>query len=156
MAYTSAKDKVSRMRLLRVTNECQAIIGKLFKIGNSKANCSEILFWAVGKNLEVAVFQMLLDTSKIDVNAKNSYGRTPLFIACANGNVSIARLLVEIGKANVNKKDSYGQTPLLEATKKGHDAVVTMLLDTGNADINLKDKNGKTPLLLASENGLSS
>ncbi|MEM2677506.1 MAG: ankyrin repeat domain-containing protein, partial [Thermofilaceae archaeon] len=46
-----------------------------------------------------------------NVNAKDEYGSTPLYLAVLNGHLELARFLVEKG-ANVNAKDIVGWTPL--------------------------------------------
>ena len=57
-------------------------------------------------------------------------GRTPLHIACENGQVDAARLLLEKG-AEVDRADKDGATPLFIACWNGHVDVARLLLDNG-------------------------
>lgn len=66
------------------------------------------LHWAVRKNALRAV-QAIVEATHIDI--KDSYGNTPLHIACAHGHEEIARYLIENG-ARVNARDVSGVTPL--------------------------------------------
>lgn len=78
---------------------------------------------------------------KMEVNQKDSAGRTPLHLAGQRGNVSVIRRRLEEG-ANPNEKDNFGRTPLHFA---GNSECIEILLEH-KADINAKDINGRTPL----------
>ena len=53
--------------------------------------------------------KLLLDTRKIDVDSKDSNGRTPLSWVAANGHEAIVKLLLETEKVDVDSKDSKPQ-----------------------------------------------
>ncbi|KAG8673979.1 hypothetical protein FPOAC1_007298 [Fusarium poae] len=110
------------------------------------------LLWAA-RNGSEAMVKMLLDTGKVDVDAKDKNGRTPLLWAAENGHEAVVKMLVDTGKADVDAKDNNGQTPLSWAARNGCEAVVKMLVDTGKVDVDAEDKGGWTPLLWAAENG---
>ncbi|KAJ7345225.1 hypothetical protein JRQ81_001175 [Phrynocephalus forsythii] len=57
-------------------------------------------------------------------------GRTPLHIACCEGNLKIVRHLLESG-ATVYAKDRMGATPLMNAIKFRHHRVIDLLRTTG-------------------------
>ena len=86
-----------------------------------------------------------------DVNAKDSYGRTPLHFAARKGFKKIAALLITKG-ANVNEKDNRTTTPLHEAACRGHKEFVALLLANG-ANINVKRRSGGTPTPLDNVEG---
>jgi len=58
------------------------------------------------------IVKLLLETSKVEVDSKDSYGRTPLSWAAEKGCETVIKLLLETGKANVNLKDNSGRMPL--------------------------------------------
>ncbi|KXH63431.1 hypothetical protein CSAL01_04545 [Colletotrichum salicis] len=87
----------------------------------------------------------------IDINGKDSYGRTPLSWAAEYGHEAVVRLLLDRG-AHIEAADEEGRTSLLWAAENGHEAVVELLLDRG-ANTEAADKKSRTPLLWAAKNG---
>ncbi|VTT58628.1 unnamed protein product, partial [Fusarium fujikuroi] len=93
-------------------------------------------------NTGKAVVKMLLDTGKVDVNARDTkYGRTPLSWAAVNEYEAVVKILLNTGKVDVNATDKNGQTPLSQAAVNRHEAVVKMLLDTGKTPLSWAAKN---------------
>ena len=90
--------------------------------------------------------------SGADINAKNSYGDTPLMLAAGKGNLKVVSLLVKAG-ADVNAKNDDGDTPLVWATYKDNPEVVSLLLKAG-ADSRIKNNSGKTARDYAVEKGV--
>jgi RNA polymerase sigma factor (sigma-70 family) len=99
------------------------------------------LTWAAWMNDQAGV-KILLDR-KVDVNARDSEGRTALHQAIRWG-VQFTRLLLDHG-ANVNARDNDGRTELMLAAEGGRLDVAKALLAEG-ANVRLKDKKGKTAL----------
>ncbi|KAJ4180948.1 hypothetical protein NW759_017219 [Fusarium solani] len=91
------------------------------------------------------------DQVGINIDAKDSYGRTPLSSAAGNGHEAAVRLLLDRG-AHIEAADMWGQTPLSSAAGNGHEAVVRLLLDRG-AHTEAADIEGRTPLWWAVERG---
>jgi len=82
------------------------------------------------------------------VDAKDRWGRTPLFAAIYEeplvfNRIPIVTLLIESG-ADINLKDERGNTPLHLAAF-GETEVVKLLLEQG-ADVNATNNAGETPL----------
>ncbi|KAH7008755.1 ankyrin repeat-containing domain protein [Ilyonectria destructans] len=91
------------------------------------------------------------DQTGINIDAKDSHGRTPLSWAAEHGHEAVVRLLFDRG-AHIEAADEVGQTPLSWAAAKGHEAVVQLLLDRG-AHIEAADEVGQTPLSWAAAKG---
>ena len=80
-----------------------------------------------------------------DVNARDSIGETPLYLAARSGRKEIVELLIAKG-ADVNEKDDfYGTTPLHWAAVYGHKEIAELLIGEG-AEVNAMDNFGRTPL----------
>jgi len=81
-----------------------------------------------------------------DVNAKDKFGRTPLYRVLRVDTNDLAEFLIAKG-ADVNAKDNKGQTPLHRVCFCGQKDVAELLIAKG-ADVNAKDNEGVTPLHL--------
>ena len=92
--------------------------------------------------------KLLMDVPKIDVNAANAVGESPLMLAALKGQLEIVDKLVKKG-ADVNKP---GWTPLHYAASNGHVEVIKLLLEN-HAYIDAESPNGSTPLMMASHYG---
>jgi ankyrin repeat protein len=84
---------------------------------------------------------------RIDITDR--FYKTPLMLACAQGDLDLVKLLV-IGGANVNTRDNFKWTPLHFACHSGMKDVVGYLLDAG-ANLEAAAMNGATPLMRAIE-----
>jgi ankyrin repeat domain-containing protein 50 len=78
----------------------------------------------------------------IDINSRDSYGRTALHLGTRNGHETMVRVLLEKG-ADISGKDQHGSTALHRAARAGHTAVARVLLEKG-ANVEATDENGKT------------
>jgi ankyrin repeat protein len=94
------------------------------------------------------VAALLAAHQKVDVDAANAQGETPLMMAALRGRESLARVLIERG-ARINRD---GWTPLHYAASGPGTAVVKLLLDRG-AVPDARSPNGTTPLMMAARYG---
>jgi ankyrin repeat protein len=110
----------------------------------------------------------LLVEAGANVNAADSAGYTPLWVAAKNGNAGTVKMLLEAG-ANVNpapgpfvgrpgkwEDDYYSDhcsTPLWVAAERGHAEVVKLLLEAGAIVDVVPNGTPVTPLWIASKNG---
>ncbi|PCD23153.1 hypothetical protein AU210_014676 [Fusarium oxysporum f. sp. radicis-cucumerinum] len=118
------------------------------------ARLRSLFYRSAAENGHGDVVKMLLDTGKVDVNAKDTeHGRTPLLWAAERGHKAVVKMLLDTVKVDVDTRDKEGRTPLSWAARNGHEAVVKMLLDTGKVDVDTRDKEGRTPLSWADRNG---
>ena len=80
----------------------------------------------------------------LDIDARDSYGDTPLRISTSHNCAAITAALIECG-ADLNIDDHFGETPLLGAVYENAHSGVARLLNAG-ADCTLKTKYGNTVL----------
>ena len=86
---------------------------------------------------KVAVANFLIDKGA-NVNAKNNWGGTPLYVAISDFNL-MQRLIAK--GAEVNVKAFVGITPLHQAASSGNLKVAKLLIDHG-ADLNARSTDG--------------
>jgi hypothetical protein len=85
---------------------------------------------------------------RIDVDATNAAGWTPLMVAAAErDSAGVVKSLIADG-ANVNFADEQGITPLMVAADRSNAEVVELLMDAG-ADIHARSDDGSTALMKA-------
>ena len=94
------------------------------------------------------VASALVDAPKINLNAFNALGESPLMLAALKGQLALAAKMVAKG-ADVNKT---GWTPLHYAASNGHVEIIKLLIEN-HAYIDAESPNGSTPLMMASMYG---
>lgn len=94
------------------------------------------------------VFEVLLNTKDIDLEAKSRNGDSALMIATFKGNRAAVDALIAKG-AEVNRP---GWTALHYAASTGNDDIVKLLLDNA-AYIDAESPNGTTPIMMAARSG---
>lgn len=106
------------------------------------------------KQGNLAKVQELLEAG-VNVNARDRWGNTPLYLAVRNGHTETTKLLLDNG-AEVNARQcprcTMGYTPLHLAARDGHILIAELLLDSG-ANVNARHRWGGTPLYFAVERG---
>jgi ankyrin repeat protein len=106
--------------------------------------------WPPSQQGRAAIARLLLDQG-VDVNARNSYERTPLHLVLQaeyahESSEAIARLLIERG-ATINASDRYGQSILHAAASHGHKYAADVLAEAkGVLDVDVRDTQKQTPL----------
>ena len=90
----------------------------------------------MGGRLLIAI--LLLDTQAVDVDARDIFGRSPIFWAARKGQEDIVRLLLE-RNATHDFVDEDGQTPLSIAKKKGYKNVVDLSIAKGIREQSLSE-----------------
>lgn len=93
---------------------------------------------------------MLDKGAKID---SELFKKSPLHIACLDGNIEIAKLLIDKG-ADVNFLSyPYKSSPLHDACKNSHTELVNFLLENGANIDSYDDINHYSPICYAIRNG---
>ena len=76
-----------------------------------------------------ALLLYVLACPELDVNHRDRFGRTPLFLAASMGHELVVRALLNHAGVDVNAaKSSDGYTPLIAAASNNNTAVVQMIL----------------------------
>ena len=101
------------------------------------------------------IVKRLMD-ARVDPNAINDLGETPLILACGTDDKSardkMTTMLLNRG-ANVNTQDKDGNTPLMMAARKEDEELVSMLVEKGS-DVSLMNNEGNTALCYAAIKGV--
>ena len=90
--------------------------------------------------------------SGANVNVRDKYGATPLFLSIYGEHIDIINTLLNSQFTDVNLKNGYGETPLYAAVETDNEDVVKAIVEGANEkglDLNLADTRGKTPLHIA-------
>ena len=98
----------------------------------------------------VAAVRALID-QRLDVNAPQADGTTPLHWAADRDAPEIVGMLIRAG-ADVKAANRYGATPLWLAALNGNAATIGLLLEAG-ADAGAASADGETALMVAARSG---
>lgn len=109
-----------------------------------------IILHAACNNPEISVeIVKQLCIKGCEINNRDSFGETPLHLACKNGRIDVMRVLIQYG-ADVNLKDKNGNTPLIQTCfaayqdEKEKFIVAINFLIENKANINDANKLGDT------------
>ena len=87
----------------------------------------------------------------VDINTKDSEGRTSTMIATYNNDAETAKILIDAG-ADVNIQDDMENNPFLYASAEGYVEILKLTIKAG-ADPSITNRYGGTALIPASEHG---
>jgi len=108
---------------------------------------SDILIQSAAKGDIEAVKREL--SKRLDINAKDSSGKTALMYASGKNFINIVKLLIQKG-AKVNETDYFGDTPLTFAIYSENGLETIKFLVQSGANVNIKiPPLDRTPLILA-------
>jgi len=125
----------------------QLLLARGFDVNTIDESGQNGLFIAI-REPSPKVARVLVDSPKIDLNALNTQGESPLMLAALKGQLELANQMVK-KDADVNKT---GWTPLHYAATTGQLAVIRLLIEN-HAYIDAESPNGSTPLMMASMYG---
>ncbi|XP_036887868.1 ankyrin repeat domain-containing protein 29 isoform X3 [Sturnira hondurensis] len=118
--------------------------------GQKETPLANAAFWAARRG-NLALLRLLLNSGRVDVDCRDSYGTTLLMVASYAGHIDCVRELVLQG-ADINLQRESGTTALFFAAQQGHNDVVRFLFEFG-ASTEFRTKDGGTALLAASQYG---
>ena len=106
------------------------------------------------RSQKVGIVSLMLNRPRVDVNATDCRGCTPLMSACESSGlcVEVVRLLLQAG-ADPGLPEKQGHIPLHMAARRGHVDLVGMLYFSEPATLNCCAAQGQTPLFLACAGG---
>ena len=91
-------------------------------------------------------FNKVINSGKIDVNTKDQFGQSFLFVACQYNRVEMVNTLLSFPYIEVNKPNANRVSPLWTACASNNVKVVELLLTHFNSKYKII-VNGKTPVL---------
>lgn len=109
------------------------------------------LYWA-SKFENTRIAQLLLQ-SGANPNKVGDLGKTPLHVACTNGNKDLFEILLQ-HQADVHCQMIFGWTPLHWAVENGHHHLIDRLLNA-SALVNAQNMDDETPVVVAARKGFS-
>ena len=127
-----AHENSQELLLLAVKNKCQTVVNAMLDTG--RIDGASLL--RNENNGELV--KLLLNSGKIDVNARDEQGHTPLSDAAWKNNKETLRLLLDSDHVDANLSDHKDNTPLTRAIIGRHQEVVKLLLNSGKVDVNLR------------------
>jgi len=91
----------------------------------------------------------LLATGRVNVNEKDHFGRTPLFIAVEAKEEQMMQLILSIPDLDPNTPDRYGRTPLLFAMEENSYNAVNILLKNDKVKLDDVEYDEMSPIFTA-------
>jgi len=102
--------------------------------------------WREGYDLSKLTY--LINHARIDINAQNNKGQSPLYYAIYYNRPELVKLLIDQLSITINIQDNEGNTPLHLAVKKSWyvNHILKLLLTRPEININIKNNDGYIPL----------
>ena len=129
-----------------VLNHRLDVIETLIRLGTKNINVRAGDYYELHTPLMVAAERKYTDVLELFVrlgvfdgpdrleilDARNSYGQTPLHEAARQGNIPMIELLMKLGSQAINARNDYGNTPLHYAVESHNVKVLQTLLRFGS------------------------
>ncbi|GKT83829.1 HET domain protein [Colletotrichum tofieldiae] len=89
---------------------------------------------------------------KVPLNTRDTFGRTPLWIAANNGQAELVKLLVQQTDVDIDCLSTSGRSPIFWPSANGDEDIVKILVSAG-AKTYFEDIEGQTAVSIARKNG---
>lgn len=110
------------------------------------------LAWAAA-NRNTQLVELLLRTSRVNVNSQDAQKRTPLIHAIAVNDWQTVERLLKIEDIDLNLPDDTGRTAVFHAAQTGDLHIIRLLTETQKVDLSIRDCNGESVFDFATNNG---
>jgi len=110
------------------------------------------LAWAAA-NRNVKLVEVLLRSSRVNVNSQDAYNRTPLMHAIAVNHYQIVERLLGIGDIDLNLRDDEGKTAVFHAAQTGDLYIIQLLTESQKVDFSIRDCNDESAQDIAKRSG---
>eukprot|EP00042_Codosiga_hollandica_P053510 m.702758 g.702758 ORF g.702758 m.702758 type:complete len:310 (+) comp58712_c0_seq76:860-1789(+) len=133
--------------------ECFELLLSAGAVLSSASPTSEgTLLHLAATNGHVAMLVHLLGLEALEgqVNVRDKYGATAIFLAVESGSIECFRELLKAGADPAIMNDT-NWTPLHAAAWLGASTLVEDLLETGLFDLNIQDRSGRTASVIAAD-----
>ncbi|KAA8642611.1 hypothetical protein EYZ11_010110 [Aspergillus tanneri] len=110
------------------------------------------LAWAAA-NRKTQLVELLLRTSRVNVNSQDAQKRTPLIHAIAVNDRQTVERLLKIEDIDLNLPDVVGRTAVFHAAQRGDLHILQMLTETQRVDLSIRDCNGESVFDFAKSSG---
>jgi hypothetical protein len=125
-------------------------IAAVLVVGCGNPEADRALFAAADAGNIEAVKQHL--AAGADVNAKDDWGKTPLYVAALGGLIQLNATAARIGTTAATQEEASGILNWMLDGLEKHKEIAELLIAKG-AEVNAKDKYGRTPLHWAAKYG---
>ncbi len=106
------------------------------------------LYWAAAYGNIASMPALIKNGAAENINQKDEWGRTPVYMAAALGYADAIPLLKAAG-GSMDLSDNQGRTPIFVAAGCGHTETITALKTAGATTIDTPNIQGITPLCVA-------
>ena len=115
-------------------------------------DAGQVLLYAIQYG-QIEMVKSMLNIENIDLNHKDSVGRTLLSVAAESPHFECLELLLKHKRLDLSHRDNDIETLLIRTARAGNDGGVQLLLENNMMKVNNKDKYGLTTLSWAAKCG---
>jgi ankyrin repeat protein len=146
------KDLLNRAAESGASQVCHFLLTYLKSVARDFTGGMHSLYAACAKGF-LDIVEFVIETGKVDINAPNSEGFTPLMLAAQCGHLHIVRFLLSLEKIDITAATEQSWTAIHYAASAGHVQTVKELLKSGKLNMKKLISGGAAhPAFLAVNN----